>query len=68
MIRAESPIHPRNWHGLSALGILSGAFPEALPQAGIRRALDAAELRDLHNLIEEHRESLIVALDEHFSQ
>lgn len=32
------------------------------------RGFRSAELRELHNLIEEHRELLIVAWDEHFNQ
>lgn len=32
------------------------------------RGFRSSELRELHNLIEQHRESFIVAWDEHFSQ
>ena len=32
------------------------------------RGFRSSELRELHNLIEEHRQSFIVAWDEHFSQ
>jgi len=32
------------------------------------RGLRSSELRDVHNLVELHRESFILAWDEHFSQ
>jgi hypothetical protein len=32
------------------------------------RGFKSSELREIHNVIEEHRESLIIAWDEHFSQ
>ena len=32
------------------------------------RRFSSAELRELHNFVEQHRESFILAWDEHFNQ